>query len=221
MQSGVYQITNEVNGKRYIGSAVNLHKRKKEHFCRLRRGNHPNIHLKRSAKIHGAEAFSFSILVNCPKERVLEWEQIALDGLQPEYNICPTAGNTAGRKHPPRSAEYREKISKAQKGRKKSKEHMDALQRGRNNQVFTEERRKKVSESLKNSYLNGSRSRERPPEYREKIGRTLARLSDDQVRQIRIEIQNKVPYSKLSEKYGVAITTFADIKHGRKYWWVK
>ena len=46
-QSGIYEILNTVNGKRYIGSAVNLAKRWKEHRTGLNRKDHANQILQR------------------------------------------------------------------------------------------------------------------------------------------------------------------------------
>lgn len=43
--SGIYLITNTVNGKQYIGSAVNILRRWDEHRCRLNEWSHANEHL--------------------------------------------------------------------------------------------------------------------------------------------------------------------------------
>ena len=45
MKSGIYIIRNTVNGKIYIGSAVNLEKRLYEHFWALRKNKHINKYL--------------------------------------------------------------------------------------------------------------------------------------------------------------------------------
>ena len=46
--SGVYQITNKVTGKFYIGSAVNFRKRWNTHKSCLRNNKHANKHLQRA-----------------------------------------------------------------------------------------------------------------------------------------------------------------------------
>lgn len=43
MKSGIYQIINLSNGKTYIGSAVDLSKRKIQHFFDLKNNNHSNL----------------------------------------------------------------------------------------------------------------------------------------------------------------------------------
>ena len=45
--SGIYKITNQVNGKIYIGQSQNVYERRMEHFVALRRGNHSNRDMQR------------------------------------------------------------------------------------------------------------------------------------------------------------------------------
>lgn len=44
--SGVYQIYNTINGKRYIGSSIHIEQRFKEHLRNLRANKHANAHLQ-------------------------------------------------------------------------------------------------------------------------------------------------------------------------------
>ena len=67
MLSGIYKITNKVNGKFYIGSANNLKRRKWEHFCNLKHNKHCNKKLQYSYNKYSKENFKFEILSNCPK----------------------------------------------------------------------------------------------------------------------------------------------------------
>jgi group I intron endonuclease len=85
---GIYQIRNIVNGNRYIGQTRNLKIRKKEHFCRLRKGNHHNLYLQRSFNKYGENNFVFEIILICDVENLTYYEQLIVDTLNPEYNIC-------------------------------------------------------------------------------------------------------------------------------------
>jgi group I intron endonuclease len=58
---GVYKIMNLVNGKVYIGSAQNLHNRRKIHFQELRRGTN-SIHLQAAYYKYGERNFGFIII---------------------------------------------------------------------------------------------------------------------------------------------------------------
>lgn len=189
-ESGIYEIINLVNGKRYVGSAVNVAVRWRQHRRLLNRGEHYSPAMQRAWRKYGQDGFDFRIIKHCPLERLLAEEQAELDRRWPEYNNCPTAGSSLGRvlspktrakiaaskaglKLPPRSGEHRQALSARWKGKAKSPEHMEALQAGRRRQVRTPEQRAAVGESLKRAYAEGRKSRDRSPEYRAKIAATL------------------------------------------------
>lgn len=46
--SGIYQIRNTFNNKKYIGSSVNLRRRYREHFNTLINGTHYNSKIQRA-----------------------------------------------------------------------------------------------------------------------------------------------------------------------------
>ena len=99
MTSGIYQIKNTLNGKCYIGSAVNLRKRWRDHLRDLCRGEHFNHHLQAAFDKYGEGVFIFKTLERIEPKMLLEREQHYLDTLKPEYNISPTAGSPLGVRH--------------------------------------------------------------------------------------------------------------------------
>jgi len=123
MNSGVYILRNLQNGKVYIGSAININRRKQEHFKTLRRGIHSNIHLQRAWEKYGECSFEWKVLIHCGIDDLLHYEQRAMEIYKEAnrklYNISPTAGSTLGIKH---SRESRINMSKGQRGRKHSLE---------------------------------------------------------------------------------------------------
>ena len=116
--SGIYKITNTATGKCYVGSAVNLPRREKEHFIALRKGKHHSKHLQRAYILHGAECFVFSIIETTDKASLLEREQYWIDKLhaygKEGYNVLPKAGSSLGAK---RSDATRRKISQSKQGK--------------------------------------------------------------------------------------------------------
>lgn len=56
MEAGVYLISNNVNGKCYVGSTVHLDQRRREHFSRLANNKHVNAHLQNAYNKYGREA---------------------------------------------------------------------------------------------------------------------------------------------------------------------
>ena len=113
--TGIYEIVNTVNGKRYVGSANDFHKRWKLHLFHLSKGTHHSPHLQASWDKHGAENFSFNKIVLCARSDLIMYEQLAMDALRPEFNVARLAGSCQGVKH---SAETRAKLSAAKMGNK-------------------------------------------------------------------------------------------------------
>lgn len=103
-KSGIYQIRNLVNGRRYFGSSINVIGRIKEHKKLLKSERHENDFLQHDYIKSGREQFFvYEILLECPIEMLLIEEQKYLDkfwdGKKMCYNILPTAGNNLGYKH--------------------------------------------------------------------------------------------------------------------------
>lgn len=100
-QTGIYVIRNLVNGRVYVGSAVDIISRWGVHEVGLESGKHFNRHLLRAWKQYGPEAFEFSILELCEKNTLAEREQYWMDLLEAVklgYNQEPTARSPLGRK---------------------------------------------------------------------------------------------------------------------------
>lgn len=89
--SGIYQIQSITNGKRYVGSALYLKRRKKVH-CRVLKDKRHNMHLQNHFNKYGIEDLVFGIIEFCPKEKLFEREQYWIDKLHPEFNICKIVG---------------------------------------------------------------------------------------------------------------------------------
>ena len=132
--SGIYQIKNICTNKFYIGSALNIEKRKNEHFNLLLRNRHFNSHLQNAWNKYGEENFKFEILEECEREKLIEKEQYYLDTLKPLYNICKIAGSSLGIK---RSTETIEKLRISHLGnlnclgRKISDQHKENIRKGK------------------------------------------------------------------------------------------
>jgi group I intron endonuclease len=197
--TGIYEIVNLVNGKRYVGSAKFLSKRRGQHWTRLRNGWHHNRKLQNSWNKHGESNFEFRVLLCCRTIDLLFFEQKAIDVLHPELNICPTAGSTLGRLHSeetrakiaakkvglklgPRSAEHRAALSRAQKGRRPDPVHLEKFFAGRRAFVRTQDQCAAVSTAMKLAWERGDHRRDRSPEYRAKISVALKGIKHSEER---------------------------------------
>jgi group I intron endonuclease len=182
-RSGVYAITNTVNGNQYVGSAIDIRKRIYGHKWHLSKVEHHSRHLQSAWQKYGRSAFQFRILLVCAPPDLLLFEQRAINALRPEYNICKKAGSTLGIVQ---TEDTRRKISARLKGRKRSPEAVEASAsklRGRKARpehvahlkgnkhavglVHTEEWKRE------NSERNKGKKRPKSPEYRAKISAAL------------------------------------------------
>lgn len=124
--SGIYIIKSTIDSRVYIGSAVDISRRFKEHLTKLK-SKHFNKKLDNFYKKYGKLSLSFDVLELCSKEQLIEREQYYLDkynSVTNGFNISPTAGNVLGMKL---SKEAKEKISKANKGKKHSKDSIISM----------------------------------------------------------------------------------------------
>lgn len=142
IKSGIYQITNIVSKKIYIGSAISLRRRFTEHKRELKKNAHYNRKLQNSYNKHGEGNFKFEVLATCPKEYLIKMEQWFIDKLNPEYNICKKAGSCLGVKH---SDATRIKISNSKKGLQIPQSVRDKISIANKGKKRTEETKKKMS----------------------------------------------------------------------------
>jgi group I intron endonuclease len=165
MISGIYIIRNIINNNCYIGSAVNLNRRFLAHKTRLKNNTHHSIILQAAYNKHGADVFIYEILLYCEPEKLIFYEQRAINYYKPKYNVCQIAGSNLGYKH---STEAKIKMSNkrsrsggcgdytggrhTQKHSEETKLKMAAVKLGNKNHLghrHSEETKKKISDSLR------------------------------------------------------------------------
>lgn len=162
-KGGVYCIKNNLNGKLYVGSSVNIKARFNVHRHALRSGTHANIALQSAWVKYGEGAFSFDVLeIIADRKNLTEFEQFFinwLDTVAPGgYNIRPFASSNYGLHH---TQETRDKMAKAitgrknpgssaaHKGKKLSKEHIEKVAAANRGQKRSAETKAKLSERAK------------------------------------------------------------------------
>lgn len=120
--SGIYKIVCIKNKKVYIGSSVDLKKRKREHFSSLRNKTHFNSYLQNCFNTYGEQSFVFEIVLYCEKAFLLlnEEEQIRIhDSFNNGFNFLETPSkNMFGFKHTEES-KNKMSVSGKQRGRHK------------------------------------------------------------------------------------------------------
>lgn len=246
MKSGIYKITNKINGKFYIGSSVDVKRRWYMHKFDLRKGKHHSPYLQNAWDKHGEENFVFSVLFETKKELLVEKEQELLDmtkcyNREIGYNIGKVAGAAfTGKTHTEEakrkiseanrgnthSAETRRKIAETSRGRvhsKETREKISKLMKGRPSPMkgrkATEETKRKMSKSLKGI--------KKSAEWKKKIGDAqrgaknhASKLTEEQVVAIKKELfskDRKRSQSAIAKAYGVSAVIISQIKTGARW----
>jgi group I intron endonuclease len=117
MTSGIYSITNTVNGKIYYGSSNRCEHRWSQHKNQLTTNKHDNRHLQGAWNKYGSSDFVFNIVEEIPIEQLVSVEQQYLDWCKhiPEwfYNLSfDAAVSNRGRKFTPEQIEHHKVLRK-------------------------------------------------------------------------------------------------------------
>jgi group I intron endonuclease len=104
IKCGIYIIRNIINGKKYIGSSINIKGRWYTHKGQLCKNIHSNSHLQSAFNKYRKENFEFMVLEECPENMLIIREQAWMDIYKTQdrnfgYNISNADSSTnRGRK---------------------------------------------------------------------------------------------------------------------------
>lgn len=144
----IYCATNSITGHRYIGvTARTLARRQYEHEWFAEKGLENCSRFYRALRKYGREAFKWEILAEIESyEAALAEEARLIADRQPEYNI---SSGGRGPLRIKRSKEFREKISRAHKGRVQSPETIAKRVAKLRGQKRTPEQRERIAASMR------------------------------------------------------------------------
>jgi group I intron endonuclease len=234
--SGIYKITNTVNGRCYYGSAINLERRKIDHWKDLRGNRHGNGYLQRAWNKYGEDAFDFSVIEVVPvPENLIPREQVYLDkafledSLRP-YNICRVAGSQLGTKRDGKSRAkmsaaamgkvisdaQRSKMSATMSGRKRTPEHEEKLAATRRGKKKSAEFCRKIGDAKRGHKQSPEtiekraaklRGRKMPVEYVQKLSDLHRSLTKEQVAEIVARRKAGETYVDIAKDYNTTKDT--------------
>ena len=230
---GIYRIVNTRNGRFYVGSSKNLKLRKKLHFNTLRLNKHHNAYLQHAYNKE-PNSFVFEILIYCERDMLIQFEQICIDGLSPNYNNSKIAGRVEA------TFEVRQKISAANKGKVgfwkgiKGAAHPSF---GRTDQQGEQNPRYGTIGSMrgvkgiahprygKSSAMKGKKGFEHP--CYGKVGawknvrgenHPTAKLTQEQANEIRaLAVSKATKQKKIAERYNISVWLVQQIKSNKSY----
>lgn len=144
MTTGIYKITNKINGKIYIGCSKEIETRWKAHI----KGRGDRKHLIHHAIVkYGVEQFTFEILIQCPNICFDYWEKYYIakyDCMTPNgYNL-----SGGGRYNVIVSEDTRKAITNALMGHKHSEDTKRKIGENSKKLKHTEETKKLIADAL-------------------------------------------------------------------------
>lgn len=239
-QSGIYKITNKINGKSYIGKTVDLHKRTVTHLWRLENGTHPNPHLQRAFDKYGKNNFGFEVLERCREEDLNDKEMAYIkkyDSFGTGYNLTAGGDGAVGRKL---KEETKAKISQANTGRKNTKAQRERkskagkklwsnpeyrekmMARPKPTSVWnkgrkrTEEEKKNLSEKMKGRLITEEHKQKLRELYKGENSLS-AKLTEKDVIDIRLRFLKGEKQCDIRKDYPVTTQTIYDIVRNRRW----
>ena len=161
MKTGVYKITNLVNGKVYIGASKNIERRWSNHRCGL-------TAIAEDLQTFGLDNFKFEVLLECPETMLAQWERDMIclyDADDPEkgYNSkndrpysLKVSEELKGKNRYPRTDYQKQRASESHRGHKLSEEAKRRMSESHKGQKawnkgipHSEETKRKISEAHK------------------------------------------------------------------------
>ena len=224
----IYQITNLIDGKFYIGVAsAGLPKRRREHLYAARHSHRKdNRKLYNAMRKHGVENFGFDVICECDSwEDALKKEIELIASMKPQYNLTAGGQGVLGLKF---SAEARAKLSMRMRGtpgawlgKKRSQEDIEKMRAAKLENPTRYWLGKKRSQS----------TNEKISKTKTGVKRTNKTLAETEARRACIKIANekkKKPVicvndglrfgsaKEASLHYGLHPTTVASVAGGRR-----
>ena len=189
MARGIYKIINVVNNKFYVGSAVDLKRRKARHFSELRNGKHNNRYLQAAWVKYGEQAFVFVVVEELPDDADLlaaenVWLKehvgkdycynLGVDATAPMLGFSGEASPTWGYKHTPEAIAN---IRAASTGRKHAPDDIEKIRRHLIGKPKSAEVRAKISATLsgEGNYWYGKKR----PDHGAKVSRAVVAIKPD------------------------------------------
>jgi group I intron endonuclease len=222
MKSGIYKIINLVNNKFYVGSAVDLRRRKARHFSELRNNRHNNRHLQAAWLKYGEKSFVFVVVEEVlDLAKLLDAENVWLKehvGKDYCYNlgvdaVAPMLGKTGelsptwGRKRTPE-----ELVAQNWTGRRHRKESRDKIRAYLIGKPRPAEVRAKIAAAVSGE-RNPNYGKPRDAVFLAKVSRRVVVIKPDatatvypSIKALREEVGLKPPTVNRALKSGLPLT---------------
>jgi len=214
----IYKISNSINSRIYIGSAVNFRLRKNRHITHLNKNKHCNKKLQRFVNKYGIDKLNFEIVECCEKNDLITREQYYIDlfdCVKKGFNILKTAGSWLNHKHKKSSIK---KQSESKKGITSTgmlgKKHTDNTKKLISNKA----KGRKQSEQQIQKRVDKNIGKKRPESAIYTTRKKLEILTSEQVLKIREMLKLKINQYVIAKEFGVCQGVISRINIGKAYY---
>lgn len=201
---GVYIIRCLKNNKAYVGQSKNIRRRISEHRIDLRGGKHRNSFLQEDFNIYGESNFTAEVVA--ANHLDMDALEVSLISRARKDNLCYNIFG-GGRENFTVTQEFRDKISKAHKGRIRSEETKRKCAESARRQWENPEYRNRMIDSAKKQWKNEAYRKIMQETH---VGSSVAcghKLTAEDVIQMRIRKEEGSSISSLAKEYGVTYAT--------------
>lgn len=202
-ESGIYCIENMINGKKYIGQAKDIDRRKYQHLKELKGNYHYNKYLQNAFNKYGVNNFKFNIIEKCNIDNLDEREMFYIK----KYNTMDkTKGYNlrAGGRESKLSETSKEKISQTRKKRIKEGKIIPVRHK------WTDEQRERLSKAQLKSYENN-------PELKERLSEARATICIEKVKRIKMLLYMDMDINEIADITGVGINIISHLDQGTTF----
>ncbi len=234
-ESGIYKITNLINGHAYIGQSKNIYIRQNQHHrYEYKNESRQNFKLYQAFKKYGLDNFEIEVIELCPVEQLNEREIYWIsyqDTFKHGYNMTEGGQNVSPNLF---SNETKEKRRKTQEKNKSLQGENHPRAKLTNEEVIHIRQRYKdgetvgqIQEDYKELYPNKESLQQiisgvhyktvgNIPTQKDKI-LSRGKLTEQQVKEIRKKQASGKSSTQLSKEYNLSVSSILDIVHYRTY----
>lgn len=210
----IYKISNNINGKFYIGKAINAEKRFKRHKYLAKKG--VKRHFYNAIRKYGENNFTLSIIEECDNEIINDREKYWIERLNatnPLIGYNNASGGEGGNtwQYNTHKEDTKKKLSQKLKGHAVNYDAIKKQAEKRKGTHIPEKQKQKISATLKEKYKKGEININIPPFY--------DRTGSTQTKETRKKMSNFSKGKTYEERYGKEIGE--SLREKRKKHWEK
>lgn len=141
----LYRLTNQVNGKIYIGQSSDISKRWSDHKAAVKH-NRPTQIIHHALLKYGIDKFDWDVIATCQTwDDANELETILVSQYESHISTGKGYNSTRGGYNAPKTEEWKQKISNVLMGHEVSKETRDKISKVQIGKVLSNETKNKIS----------------------------------------------------------------------------